>query len=127
HNIRKLYTALGTSMVRGAAMHNIAEVEDAVILVRDDGTIEYAGPKQGLGLGVWGRAEDQQPYPRPQTPDPIDCRGLVAMPGFVDSHTHVVFAGERSLEFAMRAEGRSYQEIAAMGGGIRSSVESVQK
>jgi imidazolonepropionase len=55
----------------------------------------------------------------------IDCHGLIALPGFVDSHTHCVFAGERSLEFTMRAGGRSYQEIATMGGGIRSSVQQV--
>jgi imidazolonepropionase len=56
----------------------------------------------------------------------IDCKGLLALPGFVDSHTHAVFMGERSNEFCMRAEGRSYQEIAAGGGGIRSSVEQVR-
>src|SRR5207249_7498678 len=45
--------------------------------------------------------------------------------GFVDSHTHAVFIGERSNEFAMRATGKSYEEIAREGGGIIASVKSV--
>lgn len=56
----------------------------------------------------------------------VDCKGLVAIPGFVDSHTHAVYMGERSNEFCMRASGRSYQEIAAMGGGIRSTVSKIR-
>ncbi len=113
YNIRKLYTPRGFSARRGAAMGRIEEIHNAAILIRDDGTIEYAGPAEGKPGGLPRMTE-------------IDCRGLVALPGFVDSHTHAVFAGERSLEFTLRAEGRSYQEIAAMGGGIRSSVEHVR-
>ena len=112
YNIRKLYTPRGFSALRGAAMGQVEEIENAVILVRDDGMIEYAGSNEGKPGGLPHMTE-------------IDCRGLIALPGFVDSHTHAVFAGERSLEFAMRAEGKSYQEIAAMGGGIRSSVQHV--
>jgi len=52
----------------------------------------------------------------------IDAGGRVVMPGFVDAHTHPVFAGNRADEFEMRAEGATYQEIAAAGGGIRSTV-----
>ncbi len=112
HNIRKLYTPLGSIVLSGVAMDGMHEIEDAAILVRDDGTIEEVGPASSF-------------IPHPSSFS-IDCRGLVALPGFVDSHTHCVFAGERSQEAAMRAEGRSYQEIAAMGGGIRSSVEQVR-
>jgi len=125
HNIRKLYTPLGISMLRGANMRAISEIDDAVIVVRDDGMIEYAGPEHSMGSKVWG-AKEQRANPLPE-PVRIDCRGLIALPGFVDSHTHAAFAGERSLEFTMRAEGRSYQEIAQSGGGIRSSVEAVRK
>jgi imidazolonepropionase len=112
HNIRKLYTPLGTAAVRGAAMRNIQEIDNAAILVDDEGAIKQIGPDASLQI--------------PQSsPERVNCRGLVALPGFVDSHTHAVFAGERSLEAAMRADGRSYQDIAAMGGGIRSSVTAV--
>jgi imidazolonepropionase len=52
----------------------------------------------------------------------LDAGGRVVAPGFVDAHAHPVFAGDRADEFEMRAEGRSYQEIAAAGGGIRSTV-----
>ena len=54
----------------------------------------------------------------------IDAGGRVVMPGFVDAHTHPVFAGNRADEFEKRAEGATYQEIAAAGGGIRSTVRT---
>ena len=57
----------------------------------------------------------------------IDCAGRVVLPGFVDSHTHPVFTSPRLVDFEKRIEGASYEEIAAAGGGIRSSVEGVRK
>ena len=57
----------------------------------------------------------------------IDCAGKVVLPGFVDSHTHPVFVSPRLVDFEKRIEGASYAEIAAAGGGIRSSVEAVRK
>jgi imidazolonepropionase len=56
----------------------------------------------------------------------IDCAGKVVLPGFVDSHTHPVFVSPRLVDFEKRIEGASYQEIAAAGGGIRSSLEPVR-
>jgi imidazolonepropionase len=56
----------------------------------------------------------------------IDCAGKVVIPGFVDSHTHPVFAGARLVDFEKRIEGASYEQIAAAGGGIRSSLEGVR-
>jgi imidazolonepropionase len=56
----------------------------------------------------------------------IDCAGKVVLPGFVDSHTHPVFVSPRLVDFEKRIEGASYEEIAAAGGGIRSSVEAVR-
>ena len=56
----------------------------------------------------------------------IDCTGRTVMPGFVDSHTHMVFAGSRSHEFARRLAGASYAEIAAEGGGILTTMIAVR-
>jgi len=56
----------------------------------------------------------------------IDCTGKVVLPGLVDSHTHPAFVNPRLVDFEKRIEGASYEEIAAAGGGIRSSCESVQ-
>jgi len=56
----------------------------------------------------------------------IDCGGKVILPGFVDSHTHPVFVSPRLVDFEKRIEGASYEQIAAAGGGIRSSLEAVR-
>jgi imidazolonepropionase len=56
----------------------------------------------------------------------LDARGGVILPGFVDSHTHLLFAGSREEEYAQRARGASYQEIAAAGGGILSTVRTTR-
>ena len=57
----------------------------------------------------------------------VDCAGKVVLPGFVDSHTHPVFTEPRLVDFEKRIEGASYEEIAAAGGGIRSSLDGVRK
>jgi imidazolonepropionase len=57
----------------------------------------------------------------------IDCVGKVVLPGFVDSHTHPVFVEPRLVDFEKRIEGASYEQIAAAGGGIRSSLEGVRR
>ena len=56
----------------------------------------------------------------------LDARGRVVLPGFVDSHTHLLFAGSRAHEYALRARGATYQEIAAAGGGILSTVRATR-
>jgi len=57
----------------------------------------------------------------------IDCRGKVVLPGFVDSHTHPVFTTPRLIDFEKRIAGASYEQIAAAGGGIRSSIRGVRE
>ena len=56
----------------------------------------------------------------------IDADGALITPGFVDSHTHPIFSGNRANEFGMRVSGKSYEEIASMGGGIISSINEVR-
>ena len=57
----------------------------------------------------------------------LDCRNKVVLPGFVDSHTHPVFASPRLVDFEKRIAGANYEEIAAAGGGIRSSIRGVRE
>jgi imidazolonepropionase len=56
----------------------------------------------------------------------MDARGHAVLPGFVDSHTHLVFAGDRAAEFESRLQGKTYQEIMASGGGINSTVSATR-
>jgi imidazolonepropionase len=114
YHIGKLYTPLGTTARKGPAMQQIHSIEDAAILCDRNGNIVSVEKEASIRLSP---EEDVVM---------IDCRGLTALPGFVDSHTHAVFLGERSEEFSLRAQGKSYQEIATGGGGIRSSVAKVR-
>ncbi len=86
-------------------------IRDAAVAI-EDGTITYAGPARD--------APDQGEVER------LECAGRAVVPGFVDSHTHLVFAGDRSEEFARRLGGESYSEIAASGGGILSTVRDTR-
>ena len=56
----------------------------------------------------------------------IDADGALITPGFIDSHTHPIFSGNRANEFSMWISGKSYEEIASMGGGIISSINEVR-
>jgi len=72
----------------------------------------------GAAIAAVGRARDLQAQARRLRARVIDCRGRVLMPGFVDSHTHLVFAGSRVEDYERRLAGASYEEIASAGGGI---------
>jgi imidazolonepropionase len=87
-------------------MRELAVFDDAVIVI-DGERIAYVG------------RERDNPHP---IDDDFDARGATAIPGFVDSHTHIPFAGFRESEFNRRLQGESYAEIAASGGGIASTV-----
>src|SRR5436309_538530 len=80
------------------------------------GRIVWVGPESRLAAEVGAVPGAQR----------IDGRGAVGLPGFVDSHTHAIFAGSREAEYALRARGASYQEIAAAGGGILSTVRATR-
>ena len=85
-------------------------IADAVVAV-ESGIVTYAGPAAD--------APDQAGQRH-------DCEGRAVVPGFVDAHTHLVFAGDRSGEFARRLAGESYADIAAAGGGILATVASTR-
>jgi imidazolonepropionase len=94
--------------------------------MRDIGVLENASVLIENGVITWiGNASDFTNTLEPDA-DTIDGSSYVAMPGFVDSHTHAVFGGSRENEFALRAEGKTYQDIAAQGGGILSSVNATR-
>ena len=109
-NCSQLVTLAGPRRPRaGAELRELSIIEDGAMLVRG-GRIERVGaraevePLVGAGCRV------------------LDAGRRVVMPGFVDAHAHPVFAGNRADEFERRAEGMTYQEIAAAGGGILSTV-----
>jgi imidazolonepropionase len=93
---------------RGSAMGDIGVIQDGAVAIRH-GRIADVGPSAELRSRV-------------EAPRSLYAGGHVVMPGFVDPHTHLVWAGERSDEFEMRVAGASYMEIMAAGGGIMNTV-----
>ena len=96
----------------GRLVTNVGPVITGAAVAVDGGRITYAGasddaPDQGAGSR-------------------IDCEGRSVVPGFVDAHTHLVFAGDRAEEFAARLGGADYEAIAAMGGGIVSTMTATR-
>ena len=83
-------------------------------------------PRRSRREGRLGRSGGGASLPVPDLPE-LDCEGRAVIPGFVDSHTHLVFAGERSIEFGRRRRGERYEDIAAAGGGIRSTVAATRQ
>lgn len=94
-------------------MRDIGLVADGAVVCRD-GRIAWAGPEADLPPGLGAGLPE------------LDADRGVVLPGFVDSHTHMMFAGDRSGEFALRCAGATYQEIAGQGGGILNTVRHVR-
>ena len=97
---------------RGAAMRDVGLIPDGAVAVAD-GEIVAAGPTADLRADFTAR----------QT---LDAGGKVVCPGFVDPHTHAVYAGDRAAEFEMRLRGASYMEILQAGGGILSTMQATR-
>jgi imidazolonepropionase len=103
----------GESCKRGPDLAHLAVIENGAVIIRD-GNIEWVG-----------RTSDLPPIP--PNAEVLDASGQVVLPGFIDSHTHLVFAGSRENEFEERLRGLTYQEIAAGGGGINATVQQVRQ
>ncbi len=112
---RQVVTLRGLSRPRvGAELEELGVVADGALLLSSDGRI----------AGVGTRVEIERELPSDARV--IDAGGCVVLPGFVDAHTHLVFAGQRADEMERRARGETYREITAAGGGILSTVRKTR-
>jgi imidazolonepropionase len=100
-----------TAPLRGAGLRAVDVLEDAYVLCEGGRIVEVGEMRR---LRVAGEVEE------------VDGRGLCAIPGLVDCHTHACFAGDRVEEFALRSGGASYEELHAAGGGILSTVRATR-
>jgi imidazolonepropionase len=110
-NVGQLATLAG-GLRKGKAMADASVVTDGILAI-DDGKILFAG-----------RASKA---PHFEADEIVDADGLAVVPGFVDAHTHLIFAGSREDELAMKLKGLSYMEIMERGGGIHSTVRATRK
>jgi imidazolonepropionase len=116
-NIAQLLTLKGGPGPRtGASMDDLGVIESGAVMIRGD-RIVWVGSTKNLPI--------REPKEEHQILDAVGL-GVVALPGFVDSHTHPVFTGSRAAEYDLRSRGKTYQEIAASGGGIASSVRQLR-
>ncbi|MBI3159500.1 MAG: imidazolonepropionase [Chloroflexi bacterium] len=112
HSANQILTLAGGPQ-KGARLGRLGILEDGAIYI-EDGRIAAVGPSGELRRRYAGAPE-------------VDAIGRVALPGFVDPHTHVIWAGDRAAEFELRLEGKAYLEILAAGGGILSTVRATRR
>lgn len=110
----RLVTPVGFTAKKGKEMGELLVMDNATVEVTD-GIITYVGPNRG---------EERDGYY--QRYWHYNARGRCLLPGFVDSHTHLVFGGERAEEFSWRLQGESYMSIMQRGGGIVSTVKATR-
>src|SRR5438552_1381032 len=111
HAAQLVTVAGGARPRRGAELRELGIIHDGAVAIRS-GRIEWTGPT------------DQLPD---RSAAEFDASGKIVLPGFVDSHTHAVFARTRADEFEWRIQGASYMDILSRGGGILSSVDAVRR
>ncbi len=116
HDLSEVATPEGTSPRRGEEQRRVSRWPGAEVLCRD-GRIAFVGDP-GERRRLFGELPEAER---------LDGRGGTLIPGFVDPHTHLPWAGTREEEFAARLAGKTYQEIAAAGGGILSTVASTRR
>ena len=128
-NISQLVTCRSSSLRRGKTQGEIGLLQNVNIFISDD-KIDFVGNDKELKTFL--NSYFHPLYKKNSEFDikyynEIDCTNKVVTPGFIDSHTHLVFSGSRSDEYEMRITGSTYEEIAASGGGIASTVSAVRK
>ncbi|MHA2141068.1 MAG: imidazolonepropionase [Candidatus Thorarchaeota archaeon] len=116
-HIGQLATLAGHSSApkTGESLHELSIIEDGAVAIKD-GKIVSVGPTKEV---ISGLSEE------PLLP-PIEFPNMLAVPGFVDSHTHLVFGGSRENDFAMKLAGKSYMEILEAGGGILNTLKATR-
>ncbi len=107
-------TLRGRGARRGKALSNLGIIKDGALLVRD-GLIAAVGPRAKI-----------EALPQAKSAEKVDLGGRVVLPGFVDSHTHLIHAASRAEEYELKIAGASYEEIARKGGGILNSVNKLR-
>ena len=113
-NIGEIATLAGYSKMpkTGEALHDLSIIRDGAIAIKDGLIVAVGSTKE-----VLSQIEGEPPLP------PIEFPGMLATPGFVDSHTHLTFGGSRESDFAMKLAGKSYLEILEAGGGILNTLK----
>jgi len=111
----ELLTLRGPVPRRGRALRDLGIVRDGAILVRNDRVLAV-GPRRKI-----------ERHKEVRHAEKLDLGGRVVLPGFVDSHTHLVFPASRAEEYEQRIAGKTYEQIARSGGGIRSTVDALRK
>ena len=113
-NIKQLLQirSLETKKVSGIEMNSLPMLENAFLIIQNDSIIDY-----GLMQNLPNIVSDQI----------IDCTDRIVLPTWCDSHTHLVYAGNREQEFVDRINGLSYEEIANRGGGILNSAKKLNQ
>ncbi len=119
-NASELVTCSGFAAKKGQQMADLNIVRDGAVLVRE-GNIALVGTTERVMAEIAAAGEDMEGL------DIVDATGKAVLPGFVDSHTHLVFGGYRAEEFSWRLRGDSYMEIMQRGGGIRNTVEATRE
>ena len=109
-----MLTLRGRGPRRGNSLSNLGVIEDGALLLCD-----------GVIAAVGTRAQVEA-LPEARAAEKLDLGGRVALPGFVDSHTHLIHAASRAEEYELKIEGASYEEIARKGGGILNSVKKLR-
>ena len=130
-DLAQLATPGGSGPLRGAALREVRVIDNAFVLCRD-GRVEAVGAMRDLPATLARAADDAASgaavagHAAAGDLEEIDGRGLSAIPGLVDCHTHACFGGDRVNEFSLRAGGASYEELHAAGGGILSTVRATR-
>ena len=120
----QLVTLAGPKRPRvGKELAELGIIRDGGMLIRD-GKVGIVGPSDEVERNLTGLTS--QVSGAEKDIEVVDLGGRVVLPGFVDAHTHLVFAGNRLDDFERRARGETYEQIAKAGGGIRSTVEKTR-